>query len=143
MKIATALTALGRSSEIAPGTVNLPVVRASTVTFDSLAHMDEVQAAFAADDPNNLQPTYGITNLPLKVALEQLSCEIEGGPLASQLRAQAYGSGLAAVAAGLMSQVKAGDHVLITDSVYGPTRRLADETQHLSGVCREPRLPHV
>ena len=40
-----------------PGTVNLPVTRASTVTFESLAEMEEMQRRFDADE---LVPTYGI-----------------------------------------------------------------------------------
>jgi cysteine-S-conjugate beta-lyase len=123
MKTDSKLTSLGRQTQTQPSTVNLPIIRASTVTFDSVAHMDDIQKRFNADEP---MATYGITNMPLKLALENMACEIEGGNQSANLHAQAYSSGLAAVAAGLLSQIKAGDHVLITDSCYSPTRRLAN-----------------
>lgn len=54
---------------------------------------------------------------------------IEGGH-----RAATYPSGLAAVAAALMACLGRGDHVLIPDSVYGPTRRFCDRTLSRYGV---------
>jgi cystathionine beta-lyase len=108
------------------GTVNLPVARASTVTFASIAEMEAVQRRFDADEP---VPTYGITNMPLRVAFEELMVAIEGGH-----RAATFPSGLAAVAAALMACLKAGDHVLVTDSAYGPTRRFCDRTLARYGV---------
>jgi cystathionine beta-lyase len=108
------------------GSVNLPVTRASTVTFASLAEMEEVQRRFEADEP---VPTYGITNMPLRVAFEELMVEIEGGH-----RAATFPSGLAAVAAALLTCLKGGDHVLVTDSTYGPTRRFCDRTLSRYGI---------
>ena len=115
MKLRTRLAQAGRRAQAQPGTVNLPVTRASTVTFDSLAAMEAVQQRFDADE---VVPTYGIANMPLRAAFEDLMVEIEGGH-----RAATYPSGLAAIAAALMACVKSGDHVLVTDSCYGPTRR--------------------
>ena len=43
-------------------------------------------------------------------------------------------SGLAAIAAALLSVVRAGDHVLVTDSVYGPTRSFCDQMLSRLGV---------
>ncbi len=109
-----------------PGTVNLPVTRASTVTFESMAQMEAVQRRFDADE---VVPTYGIANMPLRAAFEELMVELEGGH-----RAATFPSGLAAVAAALMACTRAGDHVLVTDSCYGPTRRLCDRTLARYGV---------
>lgn len=125
MKQRTRLVHAGRKQKPA-GTINLPVTRASTVTFASLAEMDEVQRRFDADEP---VPTYGITNMPLRVAFEELMVAIEGGH-----RAATFPSGLAAVAAALMTCLKGGDHVLVTDSAYGPTRRFCDRTLARFGV---------
>ena len=125
MKQRTRLVHAGRKQKPA-GTINLPVTRASTVTFGSLAEMDEVQRRFDADEP---VPTYGITNMPLRVAFEELMVAIEGGH-----RAATFPSGLAAVAAALMTCLKGGDHVLVTDSTYGPTRRFCDRTLARFGV---------
>jgi cystathionine beta-lyase len=126
VKRPTRLAKAGRAARSQPGTVNLPVTRASTVTFASVAEMEAVQRRFEADEP---VPTYGITNMPLRVAFEELMVEIEGGH-----RAATYPSGLAAVAAALMACLGAGDHVLVTDSVYGPTRRFCDRTLRRYGI---------
>ncbi len=126
MKLRTRLTQLGRHPKSRPGSVNLPVVRASTVTFASLAEMESVQRRFEADE---VVPTYGIVNMPLRAAFEELIVEIEGGH-----RAVTLPSGLAAVAVALMACLKAGDHVLVTDSVYGPTRRLCQRTLARYGI---------
>jgi len=126
MKLRTRLAQRGRRARSQPGTVNLPVARASTVAFGSLAEMAEVQRRFEADE---VVPTYGIVNMPLRAAFEELMVEIEGGH-----RAATYPTGLAAIAAALMACVKAGDHVLVTDSCYGPTRRLCQRTLARYGV---------
>lgn len=126
MKLRTRLAQRGRRAAATPGTVNLPVARASTVTFGSVADMEEVQRRF---DAGEVVPTYGITNMPLRAAFEDLMVEVEGGH-----RAATFPSGLAALAAALLACVKAGDHVLVTDSCYGPTRRFCDQTLARFGV---------
>ena len=126
MKLRTRLAQRGRRTREEPGTVNLPVTRASTVTFQSVAEMEAIQKRFEADE---VVPTYGIVNMPLRAAFEELMVEIEGGH-----RAATFGSGLAAVAASIMACVKAGDHLLVTDSCYAPTRRLCTGTLARYGV---------
>jgi cysteine-S-conjugate beta-lyase len=126
MKLPTRLAQRGRKARSQPGTVNLPVIRASTVTFASLAEMESVQRRFEADEP---APTYGIVNMPLRTAFEEVIADLEGGH-----RAVTVPSGLAAVAVAIMACVKAGDHVLVTDSAYGPTRRFCDRTLKRYGV---------
>jgi cystathionine beta-lyase len=126
MKLGTRLAQKGRKPRSQPGTVNLPVARASTVTFASLAEMEAAQRRFEADEPS---PTYGIANMPLRVAFEELMVQLEGGH-----RAVTLPSGLAAVAVAIMCCVKQGDHALVVDSVYGPTRRLCDRTFKRFGV---------
>jgi len=126
MKLSTRLAQRGRKAKSSPGTVNLPVVRASTVTFASVAEMDAVQKRFDADEPI---PTYGITNMPLRVAFEEMISDIEGGH-----RAVTLPTGAAAVSVAIMATVQKGDHVLVTDSCYGPTRRFCDRTLARFGV---------
>ena len=126
MKLRTRLVQRGRRAAAQPGTVNLPVTRASTVTFASMSEMEAVQRRFDADE---VVPTYGIVNMPLRAAFEELMVEIEGGH-----RAATYPTGLAAIAAALFACVKAGDHVLVTDSCYGPTRRLCNRLLSRYGV---------
>ena len=126
MKLATRLAQLGREAREQPGTVNLPVTRASTVTFRSLEEMAAVQRRF---DAGEVVPTYGITNMPLRAAFEDLMVALEGGH-----RAATFPTGLAAVAGALLACVRAGDHVLLADSCYGPTRRFCDRTLARLGV---------
>jgi len=126
MKLRTRLAQRGRTPRSRPGTVNLPVARASTVTFATLAEMEAVQKRFDADEP---VPTYGMTNMPLRVAFEELMVELEGGH-----RAATFPTGLAACAAAIMATVKAGDHLLVTDSCYAPVRRFCQRTMARYGV---------
>ena len=126
MKLRTRLAQKGRKARSQPGTVNLPVTRASTVTFASLAEMEAVQKRYDAGEPI---PTYGIVNMPLRVAFEELMVELEGG-----CRAATFPSGLAAVANAIMACVKPGDHVLMTDSAYAPGRRFCQGTMARYGV---------
>jgi len=117
MKKNTQLTQLGRKAVNEPKTITVPLHRASTVLFDSLAEMDATQAAWNADEQVT---TYGVFNMPQELALANAVADIEGG-----YRAATFPSGLAAVAGALLACVKAGDHVLMTDSGYAPGRLFA------------------
>src|SRR5687767_830368 len=108
MKKDTYVTHAGQSRLGNPEVVNTPVYRASTVLFDSVAHMHEVQAAWERDDPLEPSPTYAITDMPNQVALERAVAELEGG-----FRAMTFPSGMAAVAGALLAYCKTGDHVLM------------------------------
>ncbi len=126
MKLATRLAQQGRAVAHEPRTVNLPVARASTVVFESLAAMAEAQRRFDADE---VVATYGIANMPLRAAFEELMVAIEGGH-----RAATFPTGLAAVATAILAAVGAGDHILVADSVYGPTRRFCERLARRFGV---------
>ncbi len=117
MKKDTQLAELGRKAVHEPKIVNVPLHRASTVLFDSLAEMRATQGAWGADEQ---VPTYGVFNMPQEVALANAVAELEGG-----YRAVTFPSGLAAVAGALLACVNAGDHVLMTDSAYAPGRQFA------------------
>ncbi|MCH5549363.1 cystathionine beta-lyase [Pseudomonas syringae pv. syringae] len=114
----TALSQRGRSAGSGPGiAVNPPVVRLSTVLFDSLESLR--QAEIRTTGPER-SLTYGANGNPTAFALQDLISELEvahGTCL--------YPTGLAAVAQMFQSFLRPGDHVLITESVYGPVRRLA------------------
>ncbi|MBL8519530.1 MAG: cystathionine beta-lyase [Betaproteobacteria bacterium] len=117
MKKDTLLTHLGRSTGADPVTVNVPLHRASTVLFDSVAQQHDLQRRLDRDEDAS---TYGLFNLPQVRALEDAVAAIEGGH-----RALTFPSGLAAVAGAILAVYKTGDHVLMPDSVYHPTRHLA------------------
>lgn len=126
MKKDTQLTQLGRHVAHTPKTVNVPLHRASTVLFESMAEQREIQARWDRDEQ---VPTYGVFNMPQALALENAVAAIEGG-----YRAVTYSSGLGAVAGALLACTKTGDHVLMPDSCYFPGRRFAEKFLTRFGV---------
>jgi len=111
----TRVTEAGRDPAANFGLVNPPVYHGSTVLFPTLAEMERI----SAHPYDNVY--YGRAGTPTTMALERAVAELEGGD-----RAIATGSGLAAIAAALMAFLKAGDHVLMVDSAYSPTRKFCD-----------------
>ncbi len=126
MKKDTKLTQLGRTVEHQPRTVGVPLHRASTVLFESMAEQREIQQRWDRDEQ---VPTYGIFNMPQALALENAVAELEGG-----YRAVTYSSGLGAVAGALLACVKTGDHVLMPDCSYYPGRRFVEKFLTRFGV---------
>ena len=113
---ATRMSHAGRAGTRVHGFVNPPVHRGSTVL-----HPDcESRRTFGKDRFNRVM-TYGTAGGPTQYALEDVICEIEGGT-----RCVLVGTGLAAVTVPLMAYLKAGDHCLMPDSVYGPARNIAN-----------------
>lgn len=114
-KIDTILTSAGRDPASNHGVVNPPVYHASTIIFPSVAAQEE-----AAKHPYD-RIGYGRGGTPTQRALEETMAQIEGG-----YRCVAVQSGLAAISGAVLGFVAAGDHVLMTDSAYGPARRLCN-----------------
>ncbi|MCV4285520.1 cystathionine beta-lyase [Pseudomonas capsici] len=113
----TALSQSGRSASSGPGiAVNPPVVRMSTVLFDSLQSLREAEARTAGPDRSL---TYAANGNPTAFALQDLVSELEGAHGTCL-----YSTGLAAAAQMFQAFVRPGQHVLITEAVYGPIRRL-------------------
>ena len=119
----TLLAHLGRDSERFDGAVNTPVVRASTILSASVAEFE------AAHSRRFTGPFYGRYGTATTKALEEAVAALEGG-----YRAIALPSGLAAITASLLAFVKAGDHLLMVDTVYGPARRFCNEILAKQGV---------
>ena len=107
----TLLTHAGNHPEANHGIVNPPVYHASTVLYPTVEQMERAQK-------DRLSGVfYGRYGTPTTFALEEAVAALEGGG-----RALALPSGLAAIGATLLSLLKAGDHLLMVDSVYGPAR---------------------
>ena len=123
MKKDTLLGHTGRNPSQHHGTINTPVFRASTIVFPDL----ETYRTRPADDYKT--PRYGIHGTPTTWALEEAVAKMEGG-----YNAVAVCSGLAAINAALCAFVKAGDHLLVTDSAYGPTRTFCEKQLKGFGV---------
>lgn len=105
------------------GLVNPPVYRASTVSFSTVA----AQAAARADADNNF--VYGRRGTPTSSAFEEAVANLEGGD-----KTIAVGSGLAAITSAMLAFVSAGDHVLVCDNAYSPTRNLSENFLKRFGV---------
>ncbi len=123
MKKDTLLARAGRDPAAYQGMVNTPVFRTSTVLFPDL----ESYEARGGDDYKKVR--YGQLGTPTTFALEEAVAKMEGGHAAVALP-----SGLAAIAAALCAYVKSGDHVLIPDSVYVPTRAFCDKHLKRNGA---------
>jgi cystathionine beta-lyase len=112
----TRLTRTGKTPSYAGGSpVNTPLVRASTVLFESVGAMRDARAR---RDGERIF-SYGARGTPTTFALEDAVSELEGA-----YRARLFPTGLAAIGMVLLSYLKPGDHVLMSDSVYEPTRNL-------------------
>src|SRR6202023_2231759 len=110
LKPDTLLSTGGRDPFAHHGYVNTPVYHASTLLYptaeDYLAHRGRYQ--------------YGRRGTPTSEALENAIRTLDGPQCAA---VALLPSGLAAISAALLSILKTGDHVLVTDSVYWPTRK--------------------
>jgi cysteine-S-conjugate beta-lyase len=113
MKDETLLVHAARDPFHHSGAVNLPVYRASTILFPTLeAYRRRFEGNAKYDGI-----TYGARGTPSTLALGKAVAELEGG----------YGgvvtaTGLSACTMALSAFLQAGDHILVTDSVYGPVR---------------------
>jgi cystathionine beta-lyase len=120
-RAATRLVNGGREPFAHHGFVNPPVYHASTLLYPSaeeyLAHRGRYQ--------------YGRRGTPTSEALENALAGLEGADCAG---VALLPSGLAAASLALLSVLKAGDHVLVTDSVYLPTRKFCDSVLARYGI---------
>jgi cystathionine beta-lyase len=117
----------GRSRKASFDYINPPLVRGSTVLHDSVADMKaRVHARLTGHDD---VATYGLYGTPTHLAFYEALNQLEGG-----YRSWALPSGLAACALALLAFTRAGDHVLLPDSVYLPTRRFCLHTLKRYGV---------
>lgn len=130
---ASALVETGREFDRVVATVNLPVTRASSVLFDSLEAAEAEGVAGMAGERH--RTTYATSGTPTTFALTDALAEIEGG--GHPVRAAVMPSGLAAISVPLLAYCKPGDHVLMTDSVYGPSRTFATTMLARYGVVTE------
>lgn len=112
----TRLIEAGRRPEWTGAVVNPPVWRAST-------HLYESEAARKAALKSNQDGTfyYGRRGAPTQWALAEALTEMEPGADGTVL----YPSGAAAITASLMTVLRRGDHLLVSDNSYEPTRNTA------------------
>jgi len=99
------------------GTVNPPVYHASTILFDTLAQIEDREKATSLPGHS----TYGIHGTTIHYALAQAITNLEQG-----YDTVVTSSGLMAITLAIGAVLDSGDHLLMTDSVYGPTRSFCD-----------------
>jgi cystathionine beta-lyase len=115
----TRLAHAGRDPERYQGFVNTPIYRGSTVLYPTMACLEE----------NAQDYSYGRLGTPTVQALQSMVAELEGGH-ATLLTP----SGLSAISTALLAFVSSGDEILVSDSVYRPTRRFCDNVLKRLGV---------
>ncbi|MDX2145554.1 MAG: cystathionine beta-lyase [Rhodospirillaceae bacterium] len=119
MKKDTKLIHAGQNKKRNAGIVNTPVFHASTVLFDSTADMLDTQDRALKKREKKL--FYGRRGTPTHWTLQEAVSELEGAEDTFLTP-----SGLSACTLAILGCVKAGDHLLVTDSVYEPTRGFCD-----------------
>jgi len=113
----------GRDPESNFGVVNPPVYHASTIIYPTVAALNEgIKTPFTGT-------RYGRRGTPTTFALEEAITELEGG-----YRTIAVASGLNAITTTLLALLENGDHLLMVDSVYGPTRAFCNSVLKKMGI---------
>jgi len=115
----TTLAHAGRDPARFDGFVNTPIYRGSTVLYPTLECIEKDAQDFS----------YGRLGTPTVEALQNALAELEGGD-ATLLTP----SGLSAISTALLAFVSSGDHILVSDNVYRPTRRFCDNVLKRLGV---------
>ena len=113
------LVNLGRDVELSHGFVNLPPFRGSTVLYPDVETLKNGAQRY----------TYGRRGTPTLEALSSAWTDLCGAA-----GTKLVPSGIAAIVASLMAALSAGDHLLMSDSVYGPSRAFADRTLKRMGI---------
>ncbi|MDH3693783.1 MAG: cystathionine beta-lyase [Gammaproteobacteria bacterium] len=116
---------LGRDPLAQNGFVNPPTYRGSTVIQPSVEAFEEAQA----NKFTHGRIVYGTFGTPHGLALDRTIAEMEGAHDAVSVC-----SGLAAISTAMLAFVESGDHILVADSVYYPTRSFCSETLARLGV---------
>ena len=113
------LVNLGRDSELSHGFVNIPPFRGSTVLYPDVETLKKGTQRF----------TYGRRNSPVIEALSSAWSDLAGAAGTVLVP-----SGLAAITASLITALGAGDHLLMADTVYGPSREVANKLLKRMGI---------
>lgn len=104
--------------------VNVPVSRGSTVLFPDVASLRR-----NGERSHSHDLVYGAMGTPVQHTLEALLARLEGGS-----DCQIVSSGLAACTTALLAFMRSGEHLLLPDSVYSPTRRFAETMLARMGI---------
>jgi len=115
---ATRAITRGRTSAEHHGAVNTPVYHASTILHPDVDAFEKRHDSNA----NRRKVIYGLLGTPTTFDLEEVLADLEGGHDAVLVP-----SGLASISVALLSFLRPGDHLLVADTVYPPTRSFCDQ----------------
>ncbi|UCD77744.1 MAG: cystathionine beta-lyase [Desulfobacterales bacterium] len=121
----TDLVHLGRDPMSQHGVVSTPVYHASTIIYPTIAAFKNR----AAGDRKYRGVRYGAYGTPTTFALADTVAQLEGG-----VGGVVTSSGLAAATMALTAFLNSGDHLLMVDSVYPPTREFCNSVLVRLGV---------
>lgn len=131
MKKDTILVSTGRSKKYTGPAVNPNVARASTIVFDSMAEMAQagIDKSYQFNGDSQASEYYGRRGTSTTFALNDAMCQLENAA-----GSYVYSCGTAAITSSLLSFLNSGDHLLMVDSVYEPTRDFCDGTLIRLGI---------
>jgi cystathionine beta-lyase len=127
---ATKVVHLGRNPEEQGWMVNPPIYQTSTIVFPKLKDLKYAERGYS--DNNLVKPyelKYGRYGTQTNFALEQAIAEIEGG-----YNSFVTSCGASAINTALIAFLGSGDHILIPDNTYSPTRGFADKFLKKFGI---------
>ncbi len=126
LKSATRVVTGGRSKRLTGPVVNTPVWRASTILYDDVASL---RKGLSTNQDGDF--FYGRRGTPTQWSFAEALTDLEPGAHGTML----YPSGVAAVSAALLSLLAPGDHLLMVDSAYDPTRNLCNGLLNRMGIA--------
>lgn len=130
MHEATRIVHAGRDPQKQGWMVNPPIYQTSTIVFPTLKDLFHAERGYSNNDlvePYELK--YGRYGTQTNFALEKAIAEIEGG-----YNTFVTSSGAAAINTALVAFLKQGDHMLLVDNTYSPTRSFADKFLKKLGI---------
>ncbi len=130
MHEATRVVHAGRNPKEQGWMVNPPIYQTSTIVFPTLKDLIYAERGYSNNDlvePYELK--YGRYGTQTNFALEKAIAEIDGG-----YNSFVTSSGAAAINTALVAFLKQGDHMLLVDNVYSPTRSFADKFLKKLGI---------
>jgi cystathionine beta-lyase len=139
MHEATKIIHAGRNPKEQGWMVNPPIYQTSTIVFPTYKDFMYAERGYSNNDlvqPYELK--YGRYGTQTNFALERAISEIEGG-----YNTFVTSSGAAAINTALIAFLKQGDHMLVVDNVYSPTRGFADKFLKKLGVETTYFDPHI
>jgi cysteine-S-conjugate beta-lyase len=127
---ATRIIHAGRNPKEQGGMVNTPIYQSSTIVFPTLKDLHYAERGYSDNDrvkPYELK--YGRYGTQSHFALEKAIAQLEGG-----YNTFITAGGASAINTALIAFLKAGDHMLLIDNVYSPTRGFAEKFLKKFGI---------